>query len=225
MKIINSNLTFNFLTFLKARKLATTLFFSMFILSCQKDTTLDTLPVGKSISSEQKEIIEYLQLNGFVLSNIDGIVAGIKERQKITNIEDAKKLVSFINQFKDYKAASSLSQTIRNGRLLFPNCEDQGTYFIGRAINGFASGVDIRFERDFEGNLSNITSNSSGLMVAWSWSQRGVSTFNNDRFCIDATMIYGVEIEGIILGYSANVALNVHLQGCNAIVSSWFGHC
>lgn len=200
-------------------------FLLSFLVSCE-DVTQDTP------NAQNNEVIRYLKANGFSELKTKGARSASNPTNKsIATMEEAKELVKLLRQLEGKSVDLSTDFDKKkgsNGRIAFVACEDAGTYYIHNVIHGLPGfgGIDVRFERDQFGHLTNIS--SYGLGFAPSWTQVGVSVFDpNSRFCIDATMLFGIDVEGFPLGYTAGVSVAVRLYGnaCTATVTTSYGHC
>jgi hypothetical protein len=182
---------------------------------------------SKDNPENKDEIIEYLRENGFEIDLDSKITKNVKDKHKVKTLDEAKKIIQAIKKFENHSAIISFSKKqSKNERPNIPNCDEEGAYYIDNAINAYVTGVDIRFERGPGGTLSNISSYATGFTFGWGWNQIGVWTFGStNHFCIDGTMTYGIDIDGVTFGYSSSVAIDVRLNGCTAVVSQRYGHC
>ena len=125
-----------------------------------------------------------------------------------------------INLRKDTKSPSNIS------RSSIYECNEPGTFYLSRAVNGLISGVDVSFSRDSNGNIYDVNSFATGLVVGWSWLQSSVLYNPNHYFCIQSLTTYGISAANITLGYTALVRITVQIKGCDVTtVNSAYGHC
>ena len=206
------------------------------LISCETSLSVEEISpnyLSSNRNSENvdnpKDVIRYLKSNGFVEDIDKKMTSKIKRNGKNITMSEAMEVVKFLKNLENSDKKQSLSQqtTIKNGRVMFIACEDAGTYYINRALDAAISGVDIRFERALNGTIQNVTSYTTGLALAWSWDQLGVNIFGNGKteFCIDGRVTYGIDIDGMPLGYQQGVSLRIRLDGCSASVQTRYGHC
>ena len=194
--------------------------FVLFFISCDKQK--DVQP------SEKEQILKMMKDFGFeeVKPSNARSSTGVTNTS-IHTIEEAKAYLEEISKLDGLTQDLATSLKNANGRLRFVACEDQGTYYISRAINGGIGGVDIRYERNASGEVQNIFSYSSGITVA-GWDQIGISIFDPKKeFCIDGIQTYGIDYEGLPLAYKAPVSLRIRLNAgdCSATITSRYRHC
>lgn len=203
---------------MKALKYSSILFFALFsVTSCQND---------ELVKSEQEQTIDYLVANGFTIQDANNTTDNYKQVPSLS-LEEARKLVNELKRIDNlYSEKEIRSLTKADSRTGLIACEDAGTFYVSRAIDGGSSGVDVQYTRTETGEIVNIFSYSTGFQVAWSWDQIGVNVINPDvELCIDGVMTYGLDLGGVLLGYRAAVALRVKWRGCVAEVTSTYGHC
>ena len=187
----------------------------LFIVSCQSE---------EPIKSEKEQAVDYLIKNGFSIQS--GSTLNSNNRQ-VATLSEAKMIVLELQKLNKRSAEVPIqSVSKKNAKVQLIACEDAGTFYINRAIDGVISGVDVQYTRSWEGEIVNIYSYSTGFIAGWSWQQIGTNVINPDaEFCVDGIMTYGIDFGGILLGYQAAVALRVKFRGCVAEATSTFGHC
>jgi hypothetical protein len=176
------------------------------------------------IKTEQQLVVDYLLANGFTLRETNSSKASSK---RIFTMEEAKKVLNEIKFITEsYEGSIVKTDSKTSAKVSLIACEDAGTYYISRAIDGAISGVDISYRINEYGYIGDIVSYSTGLILAWSWDQIGVNVLNpRSSFCISGVITYGIEIGGVPLGYSKAVALRVTLRGCDYQVAQTWGPC
>lgn len=214
-------------------------FFFISLLACEKTVDSEnnlnptTLKNGTVISKnlresyvKNKEVIDYLLSNGFT---IDEDTKNDKySRKKIISLGEAKKLVAQIRESKIELMNIDLSkkQNIK-GRGMFLDCNQEGTYYINGASAGMFSSFSISFDRGSDGSISNISSHVTGFPMFWGWTQTHTVAFGNNSFCIDGTVNWGIDVEGLPLAihqdYSQSVTIDP--RSCQARVEMRQGHC
>ncbi|NBB21032.1 hypothetical protein GVN20_16820 [Runella sp. CRIBMP] len=206
-----------------------TLFFCLFLFtSCENKQ--------ESINLDEKEqILKLLKSHGFTEQPFSGAgristMGEFSERKKIRTLEDAKNFIKIFESFNEGTIKIDLNQIQnKNLRSSFVACDDQGTYYVNRAVEGLMSTIDITFQRDELGKIFNVTSMVHGIPF-YGYSQDNFTIFGDKRqdFCIDGTMVWGLDIAGLPLAARPQVYLRVHLYGpesCQAQVSWGYGHC
>lgn len=143
-------------------------------------------------------------------------------------MSEAKKIVAILKSLENSTSEGIVRQVkTKNGRSAFIACEDAGLYYISRALSAGISGIDVRYERNSQGMITDISSFATGFTVGWAWEQLGSNIFGNGKseFCIDGILIWGMEVEGMPLSYRQAISLRIRLDGCSVRVQEKFGHC
>lgn len=177
---------------------------------------------NEPVNSEQEIAINYLKANGFEV----GTINSSSSLRKIVSLREAREIVDEMRGLIGTFNGEIKSVSEKTGRNSLIACEDAGAYYINRAIDGVISGVDVTYTIDTSGNIRDIFSFSTGLVLAWGWDQLNVNIFNpKTSFCINGVITYGVDFNGIPLGYRQAIALRVTLRGCAYEVTSRNGTC
>ncbi|MFM9838684.1 MAG: hypothetical protein ACKVOQ_10500 [Cyclobacteriaceae bacterium] len=179
----------------------------------------------ESIKTEQQLAIDYLLANGFTLGELKDSKS---QPQKIYSLDEAKEVVRKIQFFQGISEGEVIpgKKSTLNAKTQLYTCDEPGSYYISRALSAAISGVDVSYTITTDGTISNVYSWSSGLTVAWSWEQVGVSLLNrNSGFCINGVITYGIDFNGLPLGYRQNASIRVTLKGCTYVVSEAYGRC
>jgi hypothetical protein len=206
------------------------------MLSCNQPKEMD-------VDIEQKRIIELLVRNGFISvpSPKGARESGTSfpyniENKNFNSYEEAEAFVNELNSYVDSNMGNTVKRGVSGGRksanparLAFIACDDPGTYYVNRATYGLFSDVNIRYERDSFGNLTNISTNVTGVPL-YVWAQQGVTIFNKHEFCIDVNVVFGVSFQNVSLptAWSKTAKLRVWLDTdgtCNGLSQFGWGHC
>ncbi|MDX1937657.1 MAG: hypothetical protein SFU21_11095 [Flavihumibacter sp.] len=209
---------------------------TLFSISCTKTSTPDPSnyePISqkKSIQSlnEKRSMTSRVDAN-FNLRELSPDEYRGLNLPSFETIEEAKEYLAYItNEVNtNFGGQSDLVHIVNEINLPSPdkNCTGAGTY---HAVLHGSGGMFSNFNAYFKTSSSSITTadfHTTGTNLGWSWSQLG-SSLNGYSGCTYGTITWGVEIGGVVFGYTQNYhfSYTINPSNCTIVWTQATGIC